>query len=165
MSCKVELGIYFKKLNIMSFTRITQLTTDDPTSGEISIGPVSIVPLHTFFYWEDIAVVLAQDPDAKISSLQLQQVKFERNDGANHNQFEVPVLALRKTEGEIHDLNGDINNTEEGKSHWHSAVAISWPPYYRRGTTDLLDNTNPGFINDRFEGDDDYRAGFPLNKV
>jgi hypothetical protein len=158
----------------MSYTTVNQLTTADPASGEIKNGNGYFIPTHSFFYAADIEKVLKQSTVAPLSNLQLVNVKFDRAEGGlppkpNHERNEITVLALRKTDDEIAATvpGGDFDNRVSDKSKWHNAVAIAWPPYYRKdSTTSLVDAGNPiaGYNGKQFEGSDDYLPGQVLLK-
>ncbi len=153
----------------MAYTTVQNLTTKDPKSGEIENGPGFFKPGHTFFYWEDVDLVLKQSPDAPVSNLKLVNIVFERDDdGLNHYRYEITGLALKKTDPELAALDGKFDNTAIGQSKWHDIVALAWPVYYKGGSTEtLLDSDNPRseFNGQRFRGSNDYNPGGPLNRT
>ena len=146
----------------MSYTTIDELTKNG--SGKIFHTGGIYEPGHTFFYAEDIKAVLRQTgaEEASVTQLGIISIKFEREDGENHGIKLVTGLALAKSPLE-RDESGKIINGEE--MDWFDIVAIAWPPYYKGGTTDLIDNfpgsTAPGEL---FEGSDDYLVGEKITK-
>ncbi|MCB9266736.1 MAG: hypothetical protein H6558_17050 [Lewinellaceae bacterium] len=139
----------------MAYTTISELEGFDGTD-RIENGPGFFKEGHTFFYAEDIQLVLAQgDTNTKLSQLRILNIVFKRNDGSgNHNRHEVTGLALAKSEIQT-DAEDRILNED-----WYDNVALAWPPYYIRGSVqNLEDQENEGFIGDLFEGSPEYVPG------
>jgi len=136
----------------MSYTTLEQLTKS-PTKRTIESGTARFYKGHTFFYAEDIMMVLNQRINGERCQLQLVDVVFEREDaGNNHNIHNVVGLALEEVDDEG-------NHTK-----WHDKVAVAWPPYYQPRTSVLFDDNTGPFEGDRFEGSEDYIPGNELHK-
>lgn len=157
----------------MAITKITELTTLQPESGDIENGKGLFIEGHTTFYWEDIKMVLDQNPAAPISNLEFVNVVFEREEDlkpkevpGNHDIFEVSVLALRKPTKVIEEMNGEFDNRVAGGSKYYDIVALAWPPYYRRKSRDLsaLPDSGSRYVNELYLGDDNYAPESFLNK-
>ena len=135
----------------MAYTTIDHLDTLGLAAGEIEKGAGFFKPGHSFFYIEDINKVLEQAQDEPISNLQIVNITFHRDDQeGNHDRHEVTGLALKRT---ALGPNGE---------KWHNNVALAWPPYYKRASTESLKDTNPvdaDYLNMPFQGADNYNPG------
>lgn len=136
----------------MSYTTLEQIT-GLPIRRTIETGEAKFHKGHTFFYAEDIMVVLNQRINGERCQLQLVDVVFEREDGGkNHNIQNVVGLALEEVD-------------EEGNHvDWYEKVAVAWPPYYQPRTSALFDEREGPFNGKRFEGSEDYIPGNELHK-
>ena len=139
----------------MAYTTIDELDTSGIADGEIEKGAGFFKPGHSFFYIEDINKVLQQAPNEPISNLKVVNIVFFRNDQeGNHDRHEVTGLALKRT-------------TPSNGKNWYDNVALAWPPYYRRESTESLKDTNPvdsDYLNMPFQGADNYIPGNELQK-
>lgn len=146
----------------MAYTTISELTTQ--SDGNIINGEGFVKKGHSFFYLEDIQMVLDQAkdfPETKLSQLQIVNIVFKKHDmEKNHNIPNVTGLALAKSEPQL-DENGKIINTD-----WHKKVALAWPPYYIRGSVTTLENedSKSPYFGYLFEGSDGYIPGNEITK-
>ena len=148
----------------MSFVKTSELTLTADGNIDHGEGVGIYYPDRTFFYAEDIKVVLAQDPSATLAQLKIISVVFERSDAevkggelvGNHNIHKVTGLALQKSESNV------VDGSEVPS--WHPLVALAWPPYYIRNSVEGLEDDFAGseFQGERFRGSDNYKTGLPI---